>query len=354
MLDDLAQIAKLDRENILSSIEHLPEQIRQSWDEIKKLEIPKEYAKATNIVVAGMGGSGLGARMVKHMHFNHLGVPFTIVNGYFLPNYVDKNTLVILSSYSGNTEETISTAHDAIKKRAMVIGICTGGKLYENLVKEKIPVYRIDPVNNPSGQPRMGLGYSVSSILGILAKLRFVNTTNEDLEKYVETAEKFVKEFGVRKHTNENVAKKIAQKLAPRAVVLMSSEHLIGVTHAFKNQLNENSKTFSTRFTISESNHHLMEGLRYPARAKEVLHFLFIESKNYYERVIKRYAITQDIVKQNGYGFDVYRTQSHDRNEEVFEILVLGSYVSFYMAILHGINPSPIPWVDYFKQKLAD
>ena len=353
MLDDFAQIAKLDKGNILGSIERLPEQISESWNEIKDLELPKEYASATNIVVSGMGGSGLGARMVKHMHFSHLGVPFNIVNGYFLPNYVNKNTLVILSSYSGNTEETLSAAHDAIKKKAMIVGICTGGKLYEILTKEKLPVYKIDPKNNPSGQPRMGLGYSLTSILGILAKLGFVNTTDEDTSKYIETTEKFVKEFGVRKHTNENIAKKIAEKFSAKAVVLMSSEHLIGVTHAFKNQLNENSKTFSTRFTISESNHHLMEGLRYPAKAKDVLHFLFLESANYYERIIKRYAITQDIVKQNGYEFDVYKTQSHDRNDEVFEILVLGSYISFYMAILHGINPSPIPWVDYFKTKMS-
>ncbi len=354
MLDDLAQIAKLDKGNILGSIERLPEQIDESWNEIKNLELPKEYANATNIIVSGMGGSGLGARMVKHIHFSHLSVPFNIVNGYFLPNYVNKNTLVILSSYSGNTEETISAAHNAIKKRAMVIGICTGGKLYEILSKESIPVYKIDPKNNPSGQPRMGLGYSLTSILAILAKIGMITQTEERIERYIETTEKFVKEFGVRKHTNENVAKKIAEKFSAKAVVLMSSEHLIGVTHAFKNQLNENSKTFSTRFTISESNHHLMEGLRYPARGKDVLHFLFLESKNYYERVLKRYAITQDIVKQNGYGFDVYKTQSPDRNEEVFEILVLGSYVSFYMAILHGINPSPIPWVDYFKEKLSN
>src|SRR5258708_3617224 len=158
MLDDLAQIAKLDKGNILSSIEHLPEQIRQAWedvllkkgyflyliwlfgqdqgnilssiehlpeqirqawDEIKNLEIPKEYANATNIIVSGMGGSALGARMIKHMHFKSMRVPFNTVNGYFLPNYVDKNSLVILSSYSGNTEETISCCYDAIKKRAM-------------------------------------------------------------------------------------------------------------------------------------------------------------------------------------------------------------------------------------------
>jgi glucose/mannose-6-phosphate isomerase len=288
------------------------------------------------------------------MHFSHLSVPFNITNSYFLPNYVNKDTLVIISSYSGNTEETISSAYDAIKKNSKIICIATGGELEEFAVKHKLPFYKIDPVNNPSGQPRMGLGYSVSSILGILTKLNFVNTREEDIKEYIETTEKFVREFGVRVQNHDNIAKKLAIKISNKAIILMSAEHLIGVTHAFKNQLNENSKQLSDRFTISESNHHLMEGLRYPNKAKEVIHFLFIESKNYYERIAKRFPITEDIVKQNGFGFEVYKTISTKRNNEVFEVLVLGSYVSFYLAILHGIDPSPIPWVDYFKKKLSN
>src|SRR5581483_7220802 len=121
MLDDLPKIAKLDQGNILSSIEHLPEQIEQAWGEIKEIEIPESYGNVKNIVVSGMGGSALGARTVKHMHFKHLRVPVVIVNGYFLPNFVNEDTLVILSSYSGSTEETISTAHEAIKKNAKII-----------------------------------------------------------------------------------------------------------------------------------------------------------------------------------------------------------------------------------------
>ncbi len=352
MLDDLAQITKLDKGNILGSIEHLPEQIDDAWKAISGLQIPEDYSKSQNIVVAGMGGSALGGRIIHSLEFKNLRAPIEIVNGYHLPNYVNENTLVILSSYSGGTEETISAMHEAIKKNAKIIGITMGGKLLETLKEKELPVYIINPSNNPSGQPRMGLGYSIASILGILSKLHFINTNDDDIKNCIETTEKFVKEFGVRTHTEVNHAKKIAEKLSRKIAVLISSEHLGESAHAFKNQLNENSKTFSMHFEISELNHHLMEGLKYPAKSKELIHFLFLDSKNYYDRILKRYPITRDVINQNGFPYEVYETSSKTKIEEVFEILVLGSYVSFYIAMLHGIDPSPIPWVDYFKKKM--
>jgi glucose/mannose-6-phosphate isomerase len=352
MLDELAQISKLDKKHILSSIEHLPEQIESAWNAVAKIDLPKEYNEARNIVVAGMGGSALGGRIVHYLEFRNLRAPIEIVTNYQMPNYVNENTLVILSSYSGNTEETIACTHEAIKRRAKIFGIEDGGKLLELLKNENLPFYLIDPKHNPSGQPRMGLGYSISAVLGLLSKLKFIECSDNDIRDSIQITEKFVKEFGARVHTNDNPAKKLANKFASKIPFIISSEHLVGVSHAFKNQLNENSKLMSVHFEIPEINHHLMEGLRYPSKAKETLRFLFLESKNYYERVLKRYPITQDVIKQNGFEYDIYKLTSKKKIEEVFEILVLGSYISFYIAILHGIDPAAVPWVDYFKEKM--
>lgn len=351
MLDDLAQISKLDKGNILLSIEHLPQQIENAWREVQKLDLTG-YEKATNIVVAGMGGSALGGRIIHYLEFKNLRAPIEIVTNYHLPKYVNENTLVILSSYSGNTEETISCAYEAIKRKAKIIGIEDSGKLMELLQKENLPFYDIDAKHNPSGQPRMGLGYSISALLTILSKLNFITYTNEDFKKAIAATEKFITDFGPRIHTNQNHAKKIAEKLATKIPILISSEHLIGSAHAMKNQLNENAKTFAAHFEIPEINHHLLEGLKYPNRAKDLFLFVFLESNNYFDRIQKRYPITQDVIKKNGYNYEIYKTVSTAKLEEVFEILVLGSYVSFYLAMLHGIDPSPIPWVDYFKEKM--
>lgn len=351
MLDNLAHISNLDKGNILGSIEQLPEQIQSAWETCSKLKLDK-YKDIQNVVVAGMGGSALGGRIVHALEFKNLRLPLEIVTNYHLPNYVGKNTLVILSSYSGSTEETLSSANDAINKNAKIVAISTGGKLLDIAQKENFPIYKIDPSFNPSGQPRMGLGYSISAILAILSNLKLINTSSKDIESSIENSQKFIKEYGARTPSTKNIAKLLAQKFSSKLPILISSEHLVGSTHAMKNQLNENSKTFSMHFEISELNHHLMEGLRYPAKAKEFIRFLFFESSNYFDRIQKRYPITQDVIRENGYDYEIYKLVSKNKLDEVFEILILGSFVSFYISIIHGIDPSPIPWVDYFKKKM--
>ncbi len=352
-LDSLIEISKLDAGQVLGSIEYLPEQIKEIATELKYLAFPKSFSNVNNIVVCGMGGSALGGRIVHSLFMESLKIPVEVVTSYRLPNYVNKDSLVFLSSYSGNTEETIMGAHDAISRKAQIVGIATGGKLVDILEKVNAPCLLIRPKSNPSGQPRMGLGYSIMAILGILSKSKLINLSESQIEGIIATTEKYVDLYGVRSEERKNVAKMLSKKILGKVVNLVVSEHLAGSAHAFKNQLNENAKVFSNLFEISELNHHLMEGLRFPNKNREISTFLFIESKNYFERIKKRYSLTEEVIKKNGFGYEVYKTQSTTKLEEVFEILVLGSYISFYLSMLEGINPSPIPWVDYFKEKLS-
>lgn len=352
-LDDLTRIEKLDKGKVLTSIALLAHQLKQSWEEVKVLNFGKLYREVQNIVVGGMGGSALGGRIVDSLFNDRLRVPLEIATDYHLPNYVNSKTLVVLSSYSGNTEETIASAHDAIAKKAQIFIVTTGGKLAELAKEENLISYVFKPIHNPSGQPRMGLGYSLGVILALFGKNNFITLTEEEIEKAIETTERFINEFGIRIPESENTAKSIAKSLHNKIINLMASEHLGGVAWAFKNQINENAKTFSTLFEISESNHHLLEGLKYPPSLREKAIFLMIESPHYYERILKRYPITLDVIEKNGSKGLVYKTVSKTKLEEVVEILVLGSYVSFYLAVLNDIDPSPIPWVDYFKSKMV-
>lgn len=213
MLDDLAQITKLDQGRILDSITNLPTQIEESLKEIEKLEIPKDYSQTTNVIVSGMGGSGLGARIVRYLMFDRLRVPIEYVNHYLLPNYTNKDSLVIISSYSGNTEETISTAYEAIKRNTKIIGMTTGGKLKEFFQKENIPAWIFNPKENPSNQPRMGLGYSIAGTLALLAKCNFLTLTHDETDDLITTCKTFVKEFGARTPTKDNIAKTCSWKI---------------------------------------------------------------------------------------------------------------------------------------------
>lgn len=352
-LDNLSEIQKFDTGSILTSITSLPEQIEQGWNEVKEIKLPDSYKEATNIILAGMGGSALGARIVDSVFFEGLRVPFEIVTDYHLPRYVNSNTLVILSSYSGNTEETVTAAHEALKKNAKCFIITTGGKLGEFAQREQIPAYIFDPIHNPSKQPRMGLGYSIAALLSLLAKESFVDLEESELKKIIEISQSFVEKFGPRIPEEESISKKLARNLMGKGLILMASEHLVGIAHAFKNQLNENAKVFSALFELPEANHHLLEGLKYPLKPKENLTFLMFESKNYYNRVFRRYQITKEVIEKNGFPAHIYKTQSEKRIEEMFECLILGSYISFYLAVLYGVDPAALPWVDYFKEKMA-
>lgn len=351
-LDNIEEILKFDKGQVLSSIEKLPLQIRQAWNDVQNLVVPKECPLAKNVVISGMGGSALGGRIVESLVADRARSPIEIVTEYNLPNYVNKDTLVIVSSYSGNTEETLAAAKEALNRGACIFGITTGGRLADFLTENGINGYYFEPKENPSNQPRMGLGYSIASILAVLAKCEFLNLLSTEVEEAIEVSKEFISEFGLAIEENQNIAKKFSRKLKAKIPILVASEHLKGSIHAFKNQLNENSKTFSCLFDLPELNHHLLEGLRNPAEAKIFLHFVFFYSTLYTKDVVKRYPLTSEVVAKNEVAYDVYTLRSRKKLDQIFETLIFGSYVNFYLAVLYGIDPVPIPWVDYFKNKL--
>ncbi len=352
-LDSEKEIKDFDKGKVLESVRRLPAQVEQAWAEINKLKFPKACSLAKNVVIAGMGGSALGGRIIDSLVPFRARAPIEIFTEYHLPNYVNKDTLVIASSYSGNTEETISATREALKKGAQIFGITTGGKLGELLKKENLPSYIYTPKENPAKQPRLALGYSVMATMAILARCGFIILSQDEIKSAVSTLEEFIKEFDSHVPEDKNLAKRMAVKLKGKIPILVASEHLVGALHAFKNQLNEGSKTFSVSFDIPELNHHLMEGLRNPAMAKEYLYFLFFESKLYSSRIQKRYPITREVVEKNEIDYSVYQLRSSKKIQQIFEALSFGSFVHFYLAFLYGVDPLKVPWVDYFKEKLA-
>jgi glucose/mannose-6-phosphate isomerase len=260
---------------------------------------------------------------------------------------------VILSSYSGNTEEVISCLHDAQTKGAQIFGITTGGKLAQLLEKDSLPRYVFDPKNNPSKQPRMSIGYAAGAILSLLSQTQTIHLWGEEIDSAFKTMRAAIKDYDENVAADKNLAKSYAGKLARRAPILVASEHLAGTAHTIKNHFNENAKTFSALFELPELNHHLMEGLKYPAKLREVFHFIFFNSKLYSERVQKRYPLTFEVIEKNGYEYSVFTPRSDKKVDQVFETLVFGSFVVYYLAKNYKIDPTIIPWVDYFKEKLA-
>ncbi len=352
LIDSADKIAKIDKENVLGSIQALSDQVRQAWEETVKLEFELEK-QPWNVVVAGMGGSGLGADVVKHLFKPELEIPLEIVNSYQLPGYVGEHTLVVLSSYSGNTEEVIACAQQAETLKAQIVVITGGGKLAEIAKKNKYPAYIIDPKYNPSQQPRMAVGYAITGLIGLLSQAGILSVSQPEIEQAAETIIHTQHECRVEAETENNPAKTLAFNLVDRRPNLVGAEFLTGALHVVRNQFHENAKTFAEYYQVPEINHHLMESLQLPHSNALDNIFLFFNSDLYHERNQKRMELTQQAVEKKNIQTLAVVMESADKMSQVFELITLMAYTNFYLAIMHQIDPSQIEMVDWFKQELG-
>lgn len=352
IINDIEKIAQVDKQNVLGSIQALSDQLRQAWADTQKIKIDLQK-EIQHVVVAGMGGSGLGASVVKHLFKPELKIPLEIANSYTLPGYVGKNSLVILSSYSGNTEEVIACAKQAETLKAQIIVISGGGKLAKIAKSNKYPAYIIDPKYNPSQQPRMAVGYAIVGLIGLLNQAGILSVSQPEIEQAAETIIHTQHDCRVEAETENNPAKTLAFNLIDRRPNLVGAEFLTGALHVVRNQFHENAKTFAEYHQVPEINHHLMESLQLPHSNVLDNIFLFFNSDLYHQRNQKRMELTQQAVEKQDIQTLAVDMESADKMTQVFELITLMAYTNFYLAIMHQIDPSQIEMVDWFKQELG-
>jgi len=351
-IDNLSEIKKLDSKNMLGSIEQLSEQVKQVAQMAGIFKLPAIYKKCNKILVLGMGGSALGAHFVKSVYAMNFKLPIEIVNDYHVPAWVDKNTLIVFSSYSGTTEEVLSAAVEAKKSGAKIVGLTIGGKLLEFLKKNKLPCFVFDPKYNDCGSPRMGLGYAIAGLLVLFSKIGLIKSIEKDLSSLARTISNSNDMFKAKQAESANGAKMLARQILGKSVFVVGADHLAGNAHIFANQINENAKCFAGYFLLPELDHHLLEGTINPQSIQQGAVFLFLESDLYDKRVCRRIAVTKKILDKNGIDHVYYSCTGADHLSEAAELLALSSYTSFYLAMLSGIDPTPIPFVNYLKEEL--
>lgn len=352
-LDDLKQIEELDISKMRDSIAVLYKQCEQAWQESTQVQVPKDYKNVNKVVVSGMGGSSLGPEIIKTIFIDNLKVPVILVNNYELPECVDDKTLLLLSSYSGTTEETLEAYGQGKAKNSKILGITTGGKLAEILLENNLPFYKINPEHNPCGQPRMALGYSIFGILGLLRQVGLISFEDKQAKEIINMLKNYCQGLNVNVDTEKNLAKQVANKLYNKIPAIVASEFLAGNAHACANQINENAKNFSFYYILPELNHHLMEGLAHPKEGNQNLCFVLFKSNLYRKEIQIRYNVTVSVLNKNNINHLEIDLKQDSNILQSFEMLQFGGWVAFYLAMLNGINPSPIPYVDYFKEELA-
>jgi glucose/mannose-6-phosphate isomerase len=351
ILNDRAQIAKLDQSNVLGSVESLAYQISDTMTQLAAFSVPSSYHDVKNIVVSGMGGSVLASHIIKQLYKHELKVPFDVVSHYNLPGYVDENSLVILASYSGSTEETLTSAAETKAKGAKVMVITGGGKLADMARAENWPMYQINPTHNPSGQPRLAIGYAVAGQLLMLGKAGLISDPSQELQAIIPALTHMVATLGPE--AEQSFAKTLAYAAYEKHIIFVAAEHLIGAAHVFNNQVNENAKTLTSEWHLPEFNHHYMEALSFPHATRENTLFILFNSALYHERVQKRVLLTKSLLEQKGYEAQVILATAPSKLKQVFEVIQIGEYVAAYLPILYGIDPAAIPNVDWFKTEMA-
>src|SRR3989344_1068502 len=339
---DQSMIKKYDLSDAYSSIRQLPNQIDQVLDEVKNITYPQSYYDADCIVISGMGGSVYSYYIISSLFAHTLKKPLIAVNDYKLPSFLPRKTLFLGSSYSGSTEETIATTNSAIKNKYKVTAVTTGGVLGDLMKQNQLPFYQFEPRFNPCGQPRVGIGYMIFGTILILEKLKYLSFNFEELESSIDLLKNKDDEIQQKAHDLKNTLK-------DAMIILVASEHLSGVVHSGRNQINETAKVLAEYHLIPELNHHLMEGLTYPKDKK--LLFIFYNSPFYYERNHRRFEVTKKVLSQQKISFLDVSFEARNKIEEFLLYLQFGSYLSFFLGIDYGVDPSKIPWVDYFKKE---
>ena len=352
ILDNLKELKKLDPEKSLESIQAFPDQLVDIWQQAQKMVVPSEFKKAKNIVVAGMGGSALGGRIAKSLLESEIKIPLMVNTEYQLPAFVNRESLVVIASYSGNTEETLSCLKKARQAKAMIFGITTGGKLAGE-IKRGLLGFVFKPKYNLLGYPKTAIGYSLGALLAFLAKNQLINLDDKEFIKQLEEFKKIQPQFLPQTPTSKNPAKKMAHFLQGKIGVLIASQHLKGATWALRNEINEIAHSFCLFFDLPEMNHHLVEALANPEGAKAILGYVFLNSNNYFSRVKIRYPITQKIIQKIGSKTYQYQVQSLSKLAQALEIIQLGGFTALYLSALNSQDPGPEPWIIFLKKQLA-
>lgn len=348
---DRETIKQVDSQNMLGSIEVFEKQCVDAYATASRLPLPSSFRDVNHVVLFGMGGSALGMHVVQTAFAQKITVPISIVNDYAIPAFVNEHSLVILSSYSGATEEVLTVARDIMTRTKKIIMITTGGELSALATIHHIPAYIFQPQFNPSNQPRMAVGYSILGIVGLFSQLGLLAFSASDMEHAMCTLAMLHKEL-CPEQEDKNRAKKLARTLENRIPTLVAAEFCEGAAHVMANQINENAKQFSARFAIPEMGHHLIEGFVYPTAGLRELCMVFCQSNLYHERNQKRFHILENIAQKNTIATTFVDLTADTPFEQALELILLGSYTSLYMAVLHDCDPSPIPNVDELKKQL--
>jgi glucose/mannose-6-phosphate isomerase len=351
LLDDIGEIKKLDKGGMYDRIYQFPSQLEDGLRRTREVQLPRwDRAKIGSIVVAGLGGSAIGGDLVRSYLAERLKIPFLVCRNYSLPGFVDSSCLVFVSSYSGNTEETLSAFEEVQRRRAKVICISSNGKVGEISSVNKFPCVRL-----PKGfQPRAALGYSFVPVLSLLERLGLVTGEEREIEKTEEFLQENRDRYRVELKLEQNQAKKLAARLHGKLpIVYASTDHFDAVSTRWKGQLCENAKMLAFNNVFPEFNHNELVGWKVLSDYRNDLVVVILKDKEDHPSIKRRMKIVKGIIEKQKVEVMEVDSCGDGLLSRMFSLIQLGDFVSFYLAVLNQEDPTPVKVIDYLKEELA-
>jgi glucose/mannose-6-phosphate isomerase len=319
---------------------------RQLTDALKMgqtMDLHRPGSDTRNIVLAGMGSSGVAANLVDSLTFGKVPIPITVCKSYSLPQFVSPHTLFIACSFTGNTEETIAALHKALLKRASVIVIASGGKLLE--VAKEYNLFYIQ-IPNTNGNPRAMIGYSIIALLYALYHTNLIGAAfikeTENAVEYLDRGEKAI----------QVEAELIAKKLRGKLPVIYCDARLQPMAMRFQQQLNENAKQLAHVNIFPEMNHNELTGWQFPESLLPMLQVIYLYSDHDHERVEKRMEICRDIFEKRSNPIVDIIGEGASLLEQYYYLIHLTDWISYYLAKENNIAPDPVAPLNFLKEEL--
>jgi glucose/mannose-6-phosphate isomerase len=347
-LNDYQNFSKLDSQNMLAEMDGLPEQLLTAWDEAEDLAL-SDFSMVKQVVIAGMGGSAIGADLLKAYLAPLSSVQIQVHRNYGLPAWVDgPDTLVIISSHSGNTEETFSAMETALERNCSLMAISTGGKIGKLAKETGTDLW----IFKHQGQPRAAVGYSFCLLLNIFTRLGFIDDPRAELKDTVSEMQKQRELFAPELPDHQNIAKRQAGQLINRWVSVFGADFLAPVARRWKGQISEIAKAWAQYEDLPEANHNTLAGVINPEEVllKTMAYFLIAEDNH--PRNKRRIELTKKNFLLEGIASDLIRARGSSRLAQMWTLIQFGDYTAYYLAMAYDVDPTPVAAIENLKREL--
>ena len=346
ILDDTNGMRKIDKNNMITFYSDAANHYTESWKKAEKIKL--DYPNPENVVIAGMGGSAIGGELLKDFTRGTVQVPIEISRDYHLPEYAGKKSLVILASYSGDTEETLSSFLDAANRKCMMLCVSSGGNLIKYAKKLNMPYLQVQG----SMPPRAALPHMLMPLLKCMEKFSMTPKVSDDFSEAIKMLQKVSIANAPDKPANANFAKTLALNLNGAIPAVYGFGVFRGVALRFKQQFNENAKVPAKWETFSELNHNETMGWENAKNLAKNYAVVFIRDKMEPVEIHSRIETTKTLMQPTvSKMFEVW-AQGKSNLAKMLSTILVGDFTSVYLAMLRKVDPTPVVTVEAMKEKI--